>query len=63
MTSRTLDMRSVTVAAAVALVGAALLWLGGLRGTWLALLIGAAVSVLACGIGARESQRRRAPWS
>jgi hypothetical protein len=60
MTSRPLDMRSVTIVAAVALVVGAILWTGGLRGTWLALFIGAAVSTLACGIGARSSPHRRA---
>jgi hypothetical protein len=58
MTSR-IDMRTVTAVAAFALTVAALLWMSGLRGTWLALLMGAALSVLACGIGARSSQRRR----
>ena len=57
MSQHSIDMRKVTVVAAAALLVATALWVSGVRGTVLALFIAGAVSVFACGLGARPSKR------
>ena len=44
----------------VVLLAAAVLWACGVRGTWLALLIGLAASVVACSIAGRRRTATRA---